>query len=249
MTYQVSGQSVGGHGLYVAVVNDLETAQQRQDYANWQQIRAVELTDPAKAQQLLASFGDNVKMPIYVEANINGNEYEGTDAIMQVVRDLTVTPLGQNATVDDILNHAILVVVPTSNPDGRIMGVRGDGGGTNTVPGVADTNRDYFQQAMPEEQIDAAIQQQCLATGRAPPARLRGPDAGGRRHDAPQPRHRPTTSTSTWNTARHSRPRLTSRPPAADCRAPCTTGTRAAARPASTPSPPRRPAPPRRATL
>ena len=164
MTYKISGQSAGGHDLYVAVVNDLETAQQRTDYANWQAIRAVELTNPTLAQSMLSGFGDNIKMPIYVEANVNGNEYEGTDAMMQVIRDLSVTPLGVNSTVDNLLNHAILIVVPTSNPDGRILGIRGDGGGTNNVPGVADTNRDYFQQAVPEEQIDAAIQQQWLAT-------------------------------------------------------------------------------------
>ncbi len=158
MTYRVSGQSAGGRDLYVAVVNDLETANQRRDYARWQHIREIELTNPAAAQVLLASYGSNVKMPIYIEADINGNEYEGTDAMMQVLRDLTTTPLGDNAAVDNILNHSILVVVPTSNPDGRVMGIRGNAA-------VADTNRDYFLQSQPEEQIDAAIQQQWLATG------------------------------------------------------------------------------------
>ena len=158
MTYRVSGQSAGGRDLYVAVVNDLETANQRRDYARWQHIRDVELTDPAAAQALLAWSGSNVKMPIYIEADINGNEYEGTDAMMQVIRDLVTTPLGVNTTVDELLNHAILVVVPTSNPDGRVMGIRGNAA-------VADTNRDYFLQSQPEEQIDAAIQQEWLATG------------------------------------------------------------------------------------
>ncbi len=158
MTYRVSGQSAGGRDLYVAVVNDLETANQRRDYARWQHIREIELTNPAAAQVLLASYGSDVKMPIYIEADINGNEYEGTDAMMQVLRDLTTTPLGQNAAVDNILDHSILVVVPTSNPDGRVMGIRGNAA-------VADTNRDYFLQSQPEEQIDAAIQQQWLATG------------------------------------------------------------------------------------
>jgi hypothetical protein len=158
MTYRVSGQSAGGRDLYVAVVNDLETANQRRDYARWQHIREIELTNPAAAQVLLDSYGSDVKMPIYIEADINGNEYEGTDAMMQVLRDVTTTPLGQNSVVDNILNHSILVVVPTSNPDGRVMGIRGNAA-------VADTNRDYFVQSQPEEQIDAAIQQQWLATG------------------------------------------------------------------------------------
>ena len=151
--------------MYAVVINDLETGAQRSAYQRWQNLRDKELINPAVAQTLLAAWGDKVKMPIYVEADINGNEYEGTDAMMQVIRDLTITPLGTNAAVDKILNHSILVVVPTSNPDGRVMGTRGNGGGPNNVPGVADTNRDYFVQSQPEEQIDAAIQQQYLATG------------------------------------------------------------------------------------
>ena len=60
--------------------------------------------------------------------------------------------------MDKLLDHCVLVVVPTANPDGRVMGIRGNAA-------VADTNRDYFLQSQPEEQIDAAIQQQYLATG------------------------------------------------------------------------------------
>jgi len=158
MDYRVSGQSAGGRDMYVVVVNALETANQRRDYARWQNIRNIELTDPVQAQALLDSYGDNVKMPIYIEANINGTEFEGTDAMMQTIRDLTTTPRGENNTVDKILDHCVLVVVPTSNPDGRVANIRGNSA-------VADTNRDYFLQSQPEEKIDAAIQQQYLAAG------------------------------------------------------------------------------------
>jgi Zinc carboxypeptidase len=165
MTWSVTGKSAGGRDMYAVVINDRETAAQRRDYSRWQELRSIELTNPAYGKQLVADWKGNVKMPIYVEADINGNEYEGTDAMMQVIRDLTETPYGQNATVDKLLDHAILVVVPTSNPDGRVMGTRGNGGGPNNVPGVADTNRDYFSQSQPEEQIDSALQQEYLATG------------------------------------------------------------------------------------
>jgi hypothetical protein len=158
MDFSVTGQSAGGRDLYGVVINDLETANQRRDYARWQHIRAIELTDPEAAQVLLASYGTNVKMPIYIEANINGTEYEGTDAMLQVIRDLTETPRGANATIDKILDHCVLVIVPTSNPDGRVAGIRGNAA-------VADTNRDYFLQSQPEEKIDAALQQKYLAPG------------------------------------------------------------------------------------
>ncbi len=165
MTWYVSGKSAGGRDMYAVVINAMETGAQRSAYQRWQSLRSKELVNPAVAMMLLKAWGDKVKMPIYVEADINGDEYEGTDAMMQVIRDLTVTPRGKNATVDNLLDHCILVVVPTSNPDGRVMGVRGNGGGPDNVPGVADTNRDYFLQSQPEEQIDSAIQQQWLATG------------------------------------------------------------------------------------
>jgi hypothetical protein len=165
MTWWVTGKSAGGRDMYAVVINALETGAQRSAYQRWQNLRSKELINPAVAQTLLSAWGDKVKMPIYIEADINGNEYEGTDAMMQVIRDLTITPLGTNTAVDKILNHSILVIVPTSNPDGRVMGTRGNGGGPDLIPGVADTNRDYFVQSQPEEQIDAAIQQQYLATG------------------------------------------------------------------------------------
>ncbi len=158
MKWWVTGQSAGGRDMYAVVVNAMETSSQKRDYDRWRTLRKIELTNPVQAKRLVASWHGNVKMPIYIEANINGTEYEGTDAMMQVIRDLAETPYGTNATVDKLLDHCILVVVPTSNPDGRVMGIRGNAA-------VADTNRDYLVQSQPEEQIDAAIQQQYLAPG------------------------------------------------------------------------------------
>ena len=154
----MTGKSAGGRDMYAVVINALETAAQKRDYAHWQPLRRIELADPATAQKRVAAWGGNVKMPIYIEANINGNEYEGTDAMMQVIRDLATTPYGQNPTVDKLLDHCDPRRGPDANPDGRVMGIRGNAA-------VADTNRDYFLQSQPEEQIDSAIQQEYLAPG------------------------------------------------------------------------------------
>ena len=235
MTYRVSGQSAGGRDLYVAVVNDLETANQRRDYARWQHIREIELTNPAAAQVLLASYGSNVKMPIYIEADINGNEYEGTDAMMQVLRDLTTTPLGDNAvlTTSSTIRSSSSCRRPTRTA--RVMGIRGNAA-------VADTNRDYFLQSQPEEQIDAAIQQQWLATGAL---HLHGYETPMLVDGDTMPLNPGTDATNyyTWNTKRYAVPRKPSPPPVWGSRAPCSTGTPAATSRPPTPSP--RPAPPR----
>ena len=111
-----------GRDIFGVVVNALETPEQQRDYARWQQLRQLMLTDPAAAQALLASWGDNVKLPIFVEANIHGGEREGTDAMMQVIRDLVTLPHGDERHVDELLDHAIVVVIPTTNPDGRVAG-------------------------------------------------------------------------------------------------------------------------------
>jgi Zinc carboxypeptidase len=156
MSYEVIGQSAGGRDLYGVVVNALETPDQQRDYDRWLQLRQVMLTDPAQGQALLASWGNEVKLPIFVEANIHGNEEECTDAIMQVIRDLVTTPYGTHSVVDELLDHTILIVIPVENPDGRVRGTRANGNGF-------DMNRDLLVQSQSEIRADVAFQQQWLA--------------------------------------------------------------------------------------
>ena len=156
MTYEVIGTSDAGRDLYGVVVNALETPEQQRDYDRWLQLRDLMFADPAAAQDLLASFGSDVKIPIFIEANIHGNEEESTDAMMQVVRDLVTTPYGTNVDVDDILDHAILILIPVENPDGRFLGRRQNANGF-------DMNRDFLVQSQPEVRANIELQQQWLA--------------------------------------------------------------------------------------
>jgi hypothetical protein len=156
MSYEVLGQSAGGRDLLGVVVNALETEEQQAAYANWVELRSTMLTNPAAGQAMLEGFGDEVKVPIFIEANIHGNEEEGTDAILQVIRDLVTTPYETNAVVDDLLDHAILIVIPSQNPDGRFRGTRANVNGF-------DMNRDLLVQSQPEIKINVAFQQEWLA--------------------------------------------------------------------------------------
>ncbi|HZB03195.1 MAG TPA: M14 family zinc carboxypeptidase, partial [Actinomycetota bacterium] len=156
LEYSVIGQSTLGRDLLGVVVNAVETPDQQRDYSRWVQLREVMLTDPAQGQSLLASWGQNVKLPIFIEANIHGGEEEGTDAIMQVIRDLVTLPYGTNDAVDDILDHAILVVIPTTNPDGRTAGTRANNNGF-------DMNRDFLVQSQIEVKANIAFQLEWLA--------------------------------------------------------------------------------------
>jgi hypothetical protein len=150
------GESVQGRDILGVVVNALETPEQQRDYQRWLQLREVMTTDPVQGQLLLQSWGQDVKLPIFIEANIHGGEEEGTDAIMQVIRDLTTLPYGTNATVDELLDHAILVVIPTANPDGRTAGTRANTNGF-------DMNRDLLVQSQPEIRANVAFQLEWLA--------------------------------------------------------------------------------------
>ena len=157
MTYSVMGHSSTGRPLYLAVVNALETPEQRRDFARWQQLRAIELEDPARAQALLEEWDGEVKMPIFIEANIHGDEREGADAMMQALRDLTTTPRGAHPLVDKILDKSVLIVIPVQNPDGRVAGTRANANGF-------DMNRDYLVQSQSETRANIKVQQEWLAT-------------------------------------------------------------------------------------
>ena len=156
MSYSVIGQSAGGHDIHGVIVNALETDEQRRDFERWQQIREIELDDPERAQELLAEFGDDVKMPVFIQGNIHGNEEEGADAIMQILRDVVTSPSGESQIVDDILDHTILVMIPMDNPDGRLAGTRSN---SNNF----DMNRDWLVQSQAEVRASIALQQEWLA--------------------------------------------------------------------------------------
>ncbi len=157
MQVSVIGHSaVGNRPIYGVVVNALETPEQQRDYARWQQIRELAFDDPAAAQALLDEWGADVKMPVIIQGNIHGDEREGLDAMMQVLRDLVTLPRGANAAVDKFLDHGILAVIPTINPDGRVAGTRANGNNF-------DMNRDWIVQSQPEVRASVRFQQEWLA--------------------------------------------------------------------------------------
>jgi hypothetical protein len=143
MRTEVIGHSALGKAMYGVVINRLRTRRERRDYLTWRTIRAVALERPSLAQLLLRRAGDDVKLPIFVQAGIHGNEYEGVDAVMDTIEKYATTPYGQDPDVDAILSHAILVFNVIQNPDGRVRGTRANGNGF-------DLNRDYLTQSQSE---------------------------------------------------------------------------------------------------
>ncbi len=155
MDYYVNTLTDAGRTQYAVVVNAMETPQQVEAYNNWVAYREKALTDPIAAQALLESY-TNVKIPIFMENNIHGDEEEGGDSMMQAIRDLVTLPRGTSATVDNFLDHAILITIPSMNPDGRFLGQRANQNGF-------DMNRDWLVQSQPEVRANLRLQVEWLA--------------------------------------------------------------------------------------
>jgi Zinc carboxypeptidase len=156
MTVERFGKSALGRDKFHVVINELETKSQRRGFANWQKVRRYSLEDPERAQDILDRVGDDVKVPLFIQGGIHGNEYEGVDAAMQVIERLALTPYGTDPEVDQILDQAIIVFNPIQNPDGRIAGTRANGNGF-------DLNRDFLTQSQPETQSAVELIQKWLS--------------------------------------------------------------------------------------
>jgi Zinc carboxypeptidase len=155
MSVERAGTSALGRDMYVVTINALDTNERRKAFHNWQEIRRVALTDPARAQALLAGAGGAVKVPIFIQGGIHGNEYEGVDASMELIEKLATTPAGADAEVDAILDHAVVVFNPIQNPDGRVAGARPNGNGF-------DLNRDFLTQSQSETKASIRIMHEWL---------------------------------------------------------------------------------------
>jgi hypothetical protein len=155
MEVNVMGQSALGRDMYAVTINALDTNQQRKDFQAWQNIRKIALTQPQRAQDMLDKAGDNVKVPIFIQSGIHGNESEGVDAMFELVERLATTPYGTDPEVDAILDHVVLIWNVVHNPDGRIANARTNGNNF-------DLNRDFLTQSQPETVAAVSIMQEWL---------------------------------------------------------------------------------------
>ncbi|MEV0618950.1 M14 family zinc carboxypeptidase [Nonomuraea sp. NPDC050404] len=136
VSVEIVGRSYQGRDLYLVTVTAPESAAEAREQAR---IRERIESDPAAAARdrgLAARY----KTPIFYNANIHGNEWEGTDAALRTIEQLATSA---DPAVAGLLKRTRLYFNVTANPDGRVNGVRQNGAGF-------DLNRDFITAAQPE---------------------------------------------------------------------------------------------------
>lgn len=139
----VIGQSAGGRDLFLVTLSDPQAMGRLGQY---QAIRQTMLKDPDKAQEMIDKFGD-FKVPVFINASIHGNEYPGVDAAIRLIETLAYEDTPE---VQEILRNVILLVNVVQNPDGRVLGTRGNANGF-------DINRDFITLSQPEARATVGV--------------------------------------------------------------------------------------------
>ncbi|MEE6263595.1 M14 family zinc carboxypeptidase [Plantactinospora sonchi] len=136
---RVAGRSAGGYDLYAVTVTAPESRAEARQQEEWKRLIEEEPVRARTDRRLLAGY----KTPLFVNANIHGNEWEGTDAALRVIEEYATST---DPEVLTLLKRNRLVFNVTSNPDGRVAGTRQNSAGY-------DLNRDLTIVAQPETNL------------------------------------------------------------------------------------------------
>ncbi|GAA3958224.1 M14 family zinc carboxypeptidase [Actinoplanes auranticolor] len=144
---EVVGHSALGRDLYLVTVTAPESAAEAARQDRW---RALIENDPRAAARDRA-LHRGYKTPVWINANIHGDEWEGTDGALRVIERLATATDQATAA---LLRRTRFYVTVTNNPDGRIAGTRANGAGF-------DINRDHATSSQPESR---AVRDVVIAT-------------------------------------------------------------------------------------
>ena len=129
VSVEVVGQSGLGRDLYKVTLTAPERPTQTRRQDAW---RAEIENDPARAARDKA-LERGYKVPVWINNNIHGNEWEGTDAALRHIAYLATT---RDPAIRRLLERSRIYFNVTANPDGRVAGRRGNANGF-------DMNRDF----------------------------------------------------------------------------------------------------------
>lgn len=144
---EIVGTSAGGRDLYLVTVTAPETVAETARQNRWRGL----IEDDPRAAKRDKALRAGYKTPVWINANIHGNEWEGTDGALRVIERLATA---KDAATVGLLARSRVYVTVTNNPDGRIAGTRANGAGF-------DINRDHATGSQPESR---AVRDVVIAT-------------------------------------------------------------------------------------
>ena len=108
--------------------------------------RHAKIRDPETSQADVDALAADTPLILWVTANVHGSEESGADAALQLVYDLADR---DDCVVTDVLDNAVVFLIPVQNPDGRSADRRRNAYGF-------DLNRDWFArtQAETDEKVE-----------------------------------------------------------------------------------------------
>ncbi|MGR0221204.1 M14 family zinc carboxypeptidase [Agromyces sp. ZXT2-6] len=139
ISVQVVGESALGRDIHLVTLTEKENRGQTTKQANFREMIKQNPAAAARNRALASQY----KVPIWFNANIHGNEWEGTDAVLDYIEYLATAPWDE---VDELMQGHRLYFTVTNNPDGRALGQRA------TADGF-DANRDMITGATAEARI------------------------------------------------------------------------------------------------
>ncbi|WP_017536003.1 M14 family zinc carboxypeptidase [Nocardiopsis alba] len=147
VSVEIVGESVEGRDLYLVTLTAPET---RAEAGHQRRMRELIEEDPERAARD-STLPERYKTPVHVNANIHGDEWEGTDASLRIIEELATA---EDEWTEELLGSSRLYFTVTANPDGRVAGTRVNSAGF-------DLNRDFVTVSQPET---AAIRQVMIDT-------------------------------------------------------------------------------------
>ncbi|MEU9606973.1 M14 family zinc carboxypeptidase [Streptomyces sp. NPDC048057] len=136
VSVEVAGTSASGNDLYLVTVTAPESARETREQ---ERMRERIENAPALAARD-AHLKKAYKTPVFINNNIHGNEWEGTDAALKLIEELAKA---KDAKTLSLLAKNRIYLNVTANPDGRIAGTRANANGF-------DLNRDFITATQPE---------------------------------------------------------------------------------------------------
>ncbi len=140
---KVMGQSAGGRDIFLVIIAAKGETQGRLGY--YKQIRRLMRSNPSKALELLET--KDVKVPVFINGSIHGDEYPGTDACMRLIRRLAYY---NSEEITRLLDNVVLLINVVQNPDGRVLGTRENAANF-------DLNRDFLTLSQPESRATVKL--------------------------------------------------------------------------------------------